>query len=67
MTKIGIIREGKTPPDKRVPLTPKQCKELLETYPSLKIYVQPSAIRTFADEEYTEQGIELREDLAYGH
>lgn len=64
MTKIGIIREGKTPPDKRVPLTPIQCKELLETYPNLEIYVQPSPIRTFADEEYAEQGIELREDLS---
>src|SRR5690606_3608219 len=55
---------GKTPPDKRVPLTPKQCKELLETYPNLEIYVQPSPIRTFADSEYTDQGIELREDLS---
>ena len=26
--KIGILKEGKTPPDKRVPLTPIQCKEI---------------------------------------
>src|SRR5690554_1744185 len=64
MTKIGIIREGKTPPDKRVPLTPKQCRELLETYPDLEIYVQPSHIRAFSDEEYIQQGIELKEDLS---
>ena len=25
--KIGIIREGKVPPDRRVPLTPEQCRE----------------------------------------
>ena len=64
MTKLGIIREGKTPPDKRVPLTPKQCRELLDTYSNLEIYVQPSPIRTFADSEYQAQGIELREDLS---
>ena len=64
MTRLGIIREGKMPPDKRVPLTPSQCKELLESYPNLEIYVQPSPIRAFADEEYAKLGIELREDLS---
>ncbi len=64
MTKLGIIREGKTPPDKRVPITPKQCKELLDTYPNLELFVQPSPIRAFADSEYAAEGIELREDLS---
>ena len=64
MTKLGIIREGKTPPDKRVPITPKQCKELLNTYPNLELFVQPSPIRAFADSEYASEGIELREDLS---
>ena len=64
MTKLGIIREGKTPPDKRVPLTPKQCAELLEAYPNLEIFIQPSPIRAFSDSAYAEQGLELREDLS---
>lgn len=64
MLKFGIIREGKTPPDKRVPLTPRQCKVLLETYPGLEIKVQPSPIRAFKDEEYAAQGIKLQEDLS---
>lgn len=64
MTKFGIIREGKTPPDKRVPLTPRQCKVLLETYPDLQIKVQPSSIRAFKDDEYTSIGLELQEDLS---
>ena len=64
MTKLGIIREGKTPPDKRVPLTPTHCKKLLETYPDLEIYVQPSAIRAIADQAYADAGLELREDLS---
>ena len=33
--KIGILKEGKIPPDKRVPLTPFQCKELISQYPNL--------------------------------
>jgi alanine dehydrogenase len=60
---IGLIREGKTPPDKRVPLTPKQCASIMENYPETKIVVQKSPIRAFKDKEYAELGIELREDL----
>lgn len=64
MIKFGIIREGKNPPDKRVPLTPRQCKVLLSTYPELQIRVQPSPIRAFKDEDYTNAGVELQEDLS---
>lgn len=62
--KIGILREGKTPPDKRVPLTPQQCVEVLEKFPHVSIYVQPSPIRSFKDSEYTTLGIQLKEDLS---
>ena len=64
MTKLGIIREGKTPPDKRVPVTPKQCKKLLETYPDLEIFVQPSPVREIPDSAYADAGITLKEDLS---
>ncbi len=64
MIKFGIIREGKNPPDKRVPLTPRQCKVLLSTYPDLIIKVQPSAVRAFKDEDYANAGIELQENLS---
>ncbi|MCF8461856.1 MAG: NAD(P)-dependent oxidoreductase [Flavobacteriales bacterium] len=57
--KIGIIKEGKTPPDKRVGLTPAHCEHLKLAYPELEIKVQRSAIRCFADEEYAAAGIEL--------
>ena len=36
---IGLIREGKTPPDKRVPLTPKKCTEAQADFPGLKVVV----------------------------
>ena len=61
--KIGIIREGKVPPDKRVPFTPLQCKHIIDHMPGTEIVVQPSPIRCFRDEEYSRLGIPLREDL----
>ena len=61
--KLGVIREGKVPPDFRVPLTPKQCKSIETLYPNVKVQVQKSPIRTFKDEEYSAQGIELVDSL----
>ena len=57
--KFGIIREGKNPPDKRVPLSPAQCASLIEQYPELKIKVETSPIRCFTDREYLDAGIEV--------
>lgn len=62
--KIGIIREGKTPPDKRVALTPNQCKRIVEGHPGTEIFVQPSPIRAIKDSEYEAEGLEMREDLS---
>ncbi|MGY6561582.1 MAG: NAD(P)-dependent oxidoreductase [Luteibaculaceae bacterium] len=62
---LGIIREGKTPPDKRVPLTPTHVKALLAQYPGLSIYVQPSSIRCFNDAEYADAGATLQEDVSH--
>lgn len=62
--KFGIIREGKNPPDKRVPLSPAQCKTLLEQYPQLQLKIQTSPIRCFKDEEYEAVGLEISEDLS---
>lgn len=64
MLTIGILREEKSPPDKRVPLSPSQCQLLVKKYPNLTILVQPSAIRCFKDEEYQQFGISLSEDLS---
>jgi saccharopine dehydrogenase (NAD+, L-lysine forming) len=60
---IGIIRETKTPPDKRVPLTPSQCSSLIERYDQLDILVQPSGYRCFSDDEYRAAGMTLSEDI----
>lgn len=63
--KVGLIREEKSPPDARVPLTPQQCRGLLRNDGNLEIFVQPSPGRCFADAEYLAQGIPLIEDLSH--
>lgn len=60
--KIGIIKEGKIPVDHRVPFTPEHCKALKETY-GVEVVVQPSPIRCYKDEEYSQAGISLQEDI----
>lgn len=62
--KIGVIREGKTPPDKRVPFTPVQCVELMQKFPSVEIMVQSSPIRAFSDDDYRSQGINVTDNVS---
>ena len=62
--KLGIIREGKIPPDKRVPLTPKQCIEIKAQYPNIDIVIQTSSIRKIKDEAYAELGLSVVEDVS---
>lgn len=60
MVKIGIIKEGKIPEDNRVPLTPKQCAQLLKDYEGkIQIKVQSSNNRCFKDQDYIDHGIEV--------
>lgn len=61
--KIGIIREGKVPPDSRVPLTPEQCAQLIKER-QLDIVVQPAQGRCFPDEAYRTLNIPMSEDLS---
>ncbi len=61
--KIGLLKEGKTPTDKRVALSPSKCRELFAHYPQLKVIVQPSPRRCFMDEEYEDAGILLDDNL----
>lgn len=61
--KIGILREEKHPPDRRVPFSPEHCVIINEHYPAVELVVQPSLIRCFKDSEYADLGIKLQEDL----
>ena len=62
--KIGIIKERKNPPDKRVVFSPEKCKELLEQYPELTLKVESSDVRVFSDQEYRNLGIEVVDDIS---
>ncbi len=62
--KIGIIKETKIPEDNRVALTPLQIKALKEKFPHVSFKVQPSPIRAYRDQEYSDAGIELSDDLS---
>ena len=64
MLTIGLIREGKIPVDNRVAFTPSQCKWINEHSKGFRIVVQHSPDRSFSDNEYRMQGIEVTEDLS---
>lgn len=61
--KIGILRETRNPPDRRVPITPPQIVALEETYPDVQFFIQPSDYRCYSNEEYEYLNIPLKEDL----
>ncbi len=61
--KIGIIKERKKRIDNRVALTPKQCMSLMAKFPDLEIFVEPSDIRCYTNDEYSESGVKLSEDM----
>lgn len=63
--KIGIIREGKTPPDKRVPLSPEQCERILNDHPEVEIFVEKSEIRKFKDNEYERLGVAVVDNVEH--
>ncbi|TNF49196.1 MAG: alanine dehydrogenase [Bacteroidetes bacterium] len=60
---IGLIREGKVPPDHRVPLTPQQCKKVMTLYPNVEVVAQTSPIRAYKDEEYEAKGVKVVDSL----
>lgn len=62
--KIGLIREGKVPPDKRVPFTPLQCEEIEQRFPHVKVVVQQSDIRCFKDHEYGDLDLAVAADVS---
>lgn len=64
MIRIGLIKEGKTPADNRVALTPAQCKWIHKNMPDVSVVVQTSATRCFTDREYASAGVPVREDLS---
>jgi alanine dehydrogenase len=62
--KIGIIREGKVPPDNRTPLTPRQCFQLKENFAGkVEVFVEWSAVRCYTDDDYKKFGNVVEENV----
>ena len=61
--RIGLIKEGKIPVDRRVPLSPEQAREVKAFYPNVDVVCESSPIRCFSDQEYEDQGIAVVDDI----
>src|SRR5688572_4913268 len=61
--KIGLLREGKIPPDKRVAFTPLQVEEIEQRFPNVKVVCETSEIRCFKDDDYKALDIEVTKDI----
>ena len=61
---LGIRAEDFSKWERRCPLTPEACKELLSTIPGFRILVEPSTTRIFSDIEFARVGCEVSSDLS---
>ena len=61
--KLGIIREGKTPPDSRVPVIPKQASYIRDNFP-IDIKIADSPNRCYPNAEYEKEGFEMADSVA---
>ena len=61
--KFGIIKERKIPVDRRVVFSPEELVRLKTEHPTAIIKVESSDIRVFTDEQYSNLGIEVTNDL----
>jgi saccharopine dehydrogenase (NAD+, L-lysine-forming) len=62
--KFAVIQERKSPPDRRVVLDPKSCKNLLSTFPSAELIIEASPSRAFSDIDYSSAGLEVVADVS---
>ena len=60
---IGIRREDKSIWERRVPIIPQHVRQLQEEY-GIEVWVQPSEIRVFRDEEFAQAGARVEEDIS---
>lgn len=62
--KFGIIKERKSPPDKRVVFAPTELAAFKKQFPQAEIVVESSDIRIFNDDEYKAQGFDITQDMS---
>ena len=64
MIKFALIKERKTPPDRRVVFSPQMLKKVVSQFPEASFKVESSDIRIFSDKEYRDAGFEVCEDIS---
>ncbi|MGB7784765.1 MAG: NAD(P)-dependent oxidoreductase [Salinimicrobium sp.] len=64
MIKFALIKERKTPPDRRVVFSPQRLTEAKKRFPEADFKVESSDIRIFSDQEYRDAGFEVSEDVS---
>ncbi len=66
-TKVGILRETKIPPDRRVAVTPSLAFEMKKKFPDVELKVQNSDLRCFSDKEYIKSGVMVEKEIYGGN
>lgn len=61
--KFAIIKERKNPPDRRVVFSPDMLNEAQKQFPQATFVVEPSDIRIFSDQQYSDAGFEVTDNL----
>lgn len=61
--KFGIIKERKSPPDRRVVFSPYRLEVLKNEFPKAEIKVESSDVRVFTDEQYADKGFEVSSNM----
>lgn len=64
MIKFGLIKERKSPPDRRVVFSPHKLAAAREAFPDATFVVESSELRIFPDEAYRDLGFEVTEDMS---
>lgn len=64
MISLGLIREYKQPPDRRVAFTPQQCHQIKTSFLDSNVVVESSPDRIFNDDSFKKEGIEITNDLS---
>ncbi|WP_411767762.1 NAD(P)-dependent oxidoreductase [Winogradskyella sp. A3E31] len=62
--KFAIIKERKSPPDRRVVFSPEKLAEARKQFPDAEFVVESSDIRIFSDEAYSKLGFEVTDDVS---
>src|SRR5690606_23618926 len=64
MIKFALIKERKTPPDRRGVFSPERLTAVAQKFPEASLKIESPDVRIFTDEEYREAGFEVSVDVS---